>query len=531
MVASSPWAMARGALLSVTVLLMGVALLGLSGWFITAAGLAGIAGIGIAFDVFRPSAGVRLLALGRAAARYGERLLTHDATLRALVVLRVDMLRRFGGYPYRLLQALRSETALTRIVADVDALDGLVLRLALPVTAAIVTLVVVVGALAMLVDWRVALLVGAGYLVSATTVLLWLARHSFRAAAGQEVGLQRLRRQLIDLFRDREAVIVDGRIAERLKETAELDRRARRHARRTDDADRSAACRLSICGSVIVGGVMLLASWLVQIEDLGPAVAAIAVFVALALTEGMTAMRRGFLEVGRVALAARNIGMPSRDRAIASPSRMTTIVAEAGTPLLRVRNARIGFDIGPGEAIAITGASGAGKSTLLMRIAGLLEADDGVYLVGGKPAADWDEDSLRAMLCVLPQRSALLAGTVRQNLALAMPADDRQMITVLEALRLWKVLEPRGGLDLRLGEGGSGLSGGETRRLCLARVLLRRPRLLLLDEPTEGLDEEAAVHVLDGLRRVLPDCALCVVAHNHIDHVMFDRMIRLDGVT
>ena len=91
---ASPRAMARGAALAVTVLLMGVALLGLSGWFITATGLAGLAGIGIAFNVFQPSAGVRLLALGRTAARYGERLLTHDATLRALAALRVDLLRR-----------------------------------------------------------------------------------------------------------------------------------------------------------------------------------------------------------------------------------------------------------------------------------------------------------------------------------------------------------------------------------------------------------------------------------------------------
>merc|ERR1712025_419406 len=107
---------------------MGAALLGLSGWFVTAAGLAGIAGIGIGFDMFRPSAGVRFLALGRAAARYGERVLTHDATLRALTALRVSLLRGQARRDARGLARLRGETALTRIVADVDALDGLALR-------------------------------------------------------------------------------------------------------------------------------------------------------------------------------------------------------------------------------------------------------------------------------------------------------------------------------------------------------------------------------------------------------------------
>jgi ABC-type transport system involved in cytochrome bd biosynthesis fused ATPase/permease subunit len=131
LVRSAPWAIARGALLALLVLLMGSALLGLSGWFITAAGMAGLAGIGIAFDVFRPSAGVRFLALGRTAARYGERLLTHDATLRAIAALRIDLLRRQLGRGIRAMETLRSEAMLTRIVSDVDALDGIVLRLLL----------------------------------------------------------------------------------------------------------------------------------------------------------------------------------------------------------------------------------------------------------------------------------------------------------------------------------------------------------------------------------------------------------------
>jgi ATP-binding cassette subfamily C protein CydC len=93
LVGASPWAMMRGAALALLVWLMGAALLGLSGWFITAAGIAGLAGLGIVFDVFRPSAGVRFLALGRTIARYGERLLTHDATLRAVAALRVTLLK------------------------------------------------------------------------------------------------------------------------------------------------------------------------------------------------------------------------------------------------------------------------------------------------------------------------------------------------------------------------------------------------------------------------------------------------------
>jgi ATP-binding cassette subfamily C protein CydC len=151
-------AMLRGAALSVVVLARGAALLGLSGWFITAAAAAGLAGTGAVFDVFRPSAMVRFLALGRAAARYGERMLTHEATLRALESLRLRVLSAHLTAPYpRMIQA-RGAQALNRLTADIDALDGVPLRLVLPAMAG---LAVQVMALIML-WWLVAPVVEIG---------------------------------------------------------------------------------------------------------------------------------------------------------------------------------------------------------------------------------------------------------------------------------------------------------------------------------------------------------------------------------
>jgi len=121
-------ALMRGAVLSLAVLLAGIALLGLSGWFITAAAAAGLAGMGAVFDVFRPAAMVRFLALGRTAARYGERLLTHDATLRALTSIRVRLLQATMSAPHDMLVRLRGPQTLNRLMADVDALDGVPLR-------------------------------------------------------------------------------------------------------------------------------------------------------------------------------------------------------------------------------------------------------------------------------------------------------------------------------------------------------------------------------------------------------------------
>jgi ATP-binding cassette subfamily C protein CydC len=190
LVRSAPWAIARGALLALLVLLMGSALLGLSGWFITAAGMAGLAGIGIAFDVFRPSAGVRFLALGRTAARYGERLLTHDATLRAIAALRIDLLRRQLGRGIRAMETLRSEAMLTRIVSDVDALDGIILRLLLPTLAALLTHAIVFVALGWLAGWTIAATILILYVPFATITLVWLARRALTPSRLAEDGAQ-----------------------------------------------------------------------------------------------------------------------------------------------------------------------------------------------------------------------------------------------------------------------------------------------------------------------------------------------------
>lgn len=534
LVSASPRAMARGAALTLVVLLMGAALLGLSGWFITATGLAGLAGIGIAFDVFRPSAGVRLLALGRTAARYGERVLTHDATLRALAALRVDLLRRQAGLDARALARLRGEANLTRIVADVDALDGIVLRLLLPVLAGLATHAVVFLALGLLVDWLVAWLVLLGYLPLAALVLRRLARRGIAPSAAAEDRAQTLRRGLIDMLRDREALILTGTLGARETALLDVERQARTAARELDRSEREAGALLSLVVALVAALALLAGGWLVQRGDVDAAAAAIGLFVALALAETVLPLRRGFAELGRMLGAAERIlqddpAPPARcpapdrdqDRGPAPP------VPAAGAPLLDWRRGPLSLMLHAGEAAALEGPSGAGKTTLLLRIAGMTDAPADEIRVLGRPPLDWPEDLFRDIVTMVPQRSALIAGSVRDNLTLAGPATDSQIWAALEAMDLAAAIDERGGLGVRLGERGAGLSGGQARRLSLARAILRRPRLLLLDEPTEGLDEATAERVLAGLRRALPETALLAALHRGGEHPVFGQRLRL----
>ena len=188
----------------------------------------------------------------------------------------------------------------------------------------------------------------------------------------------------------------------------------------------------------------------------------------------------------------------------------------------------ISFAVLPGETVAITGASGIGKSTLLLAISGLHSFAEGQITLGGRAVADWPEADLRAFLALLPQRSTLMAGTVADALLMAGPADDAQLWQVLATVQLDQVVRKRGGLSARIGPRGEGLSGGEARRLALARALLRNPAVLLLDEPTEGLDDATATAVLHGVRRLLPDAVILIAAHRQVETDFADRVVGLN---
>lgn len=528
-------ALARGAALSLVVLLMGVALLGLSGWFITAAAAAGLAGAGAVFDVFRPSAMVRFLALGRTAARYGERLLTHDAVLRGLESLRLGLLRGVLRVPPDRMIRLRGAQALNRLTADVDALDGLVLRLVLPVAAGALALLISCAVLWWLVDLAVAAWVLLGWLVGAGAVLWHMGRQAPAPSRRIEAATQAFRSRLIDLVQARDDLAIYGLLPRQRAQTLAAETRRLQLRRVLDRADRRAGAALMAVSALVSGGALWIGLRLAEAGRITPAAAAIGFFTALALFEAAAPLRRALSDLGRMTDAARRIAPALADPVPppTSPERATARLIctdcavtrpDSTAPIL----AGVSLAVGPGETLALTGPSGVGKSTLLLALAGLHPLAGGAITLGDRPLDQWSEVALRASLALLPQRSELLTGSVAENLRLAGPeASDDDLWAVLEAVQLAPLLRPRGGLDLRIGPRGQGLSGGERRRLALARVLVRRPAVLLLDEPTEGLDDATARAVLAGVRRTLPDAALVLASHRRAEVDFADRRLAL----
>jgi len=526
---AQPRTLALGAGLAALTVLAGMALLGLSGWFIAATALAGLhAATAIVFDVFMPSAGIRLLALGRTASRYGERLLTHDATLSTTAALREqlflgwarpDAARRLRARPARLL---------FRLTADIDALESLYLRVIVPALAAL-------GA---------ALLAGVGFGVFASAwlgvaVTLWLllcgagvavlvALRARRASMRRGLALERLRERVVDLVAGQSELVMAGRIHAQCEAVARADARLLRAETELHRLEAHAGLAWGAGSALLLAGALLAAAWLVAQGRIGAPVAALLVLLSLAAMEPFAALRRGAVELGRSLLAVRRIAPRlSARQAIdvpAAPDEGMALqceglaLAHAGSALPAIHG--LDLQVRAGERVALVGASGAGKSTVLLALAGELP-----------PCAG----SLRVLHCAgLTQRTELFQDDLRGNLLLADPqADDERLWATLQAAGLADDVRalPRS-LDTRLGEGGLGLSGGQARRLALARLLLRKDTpLWLLDEPTEGLDTRTAQDVLERLAREAQRHrrSLVIATHLRREAALADRLLCIRG--
>ncbi len=489
--------MAWGAALATLTVLMGMGLLGLSGWFIAATAMAGLhLSIALSFDVFMPSAGIRLLALGRTAARYGERLVTHDVTLAALALLRERLFRVWASAAGARQLLRHPARALFRLTTDLDALDALYLRLLVPACAAVGAAGLAAVVLAVMAPWM-GLALGAWLLLAGLAVAAALSLRARRPAVRRALMTERLRAQAVDLISGQTELVMTDRLGSQCQALQRTDQRLALADLQLNRLDIVAGAVYGVAGSLTLALVLLGVGTLAGRGQIGTAGATLALLIALSAMEPFSALRRGALESGRIWLAARRLSAQIDAAPVPSGTAPTSSGSACALRLLNVSSRypgsgapaleRISLTLMPGERIAVIGPSGAGKSTLMGLVAGEWTAHAGS--IECEPHA-W-----------LSQRADLFHDSLRDNLLLAdSTAQDTALWRALEAAGLAAdVRAMSAGLDTKLGEGALGLSGGQARRLALARLLLQPHRLWLLDEPTEGLDAATAADVLRRL--------------------------------
>jgi len=510
-----------GAALAALTVLMGMALLGLSGWFITATALAGLVpATALVFDVFMPSAGIRLLAVGRTGARYAERLVTHDATLAVLAALRQRLFLSWARPQAARLLLQRPVRLLQRLTSDVDALDNLYLRLLVPAVAALGAALLAALAYGFM-RWWLGLLTLAWLLLTGWGIALWHGLRSRKAAVRRAMALEAMRAQTVDLVAGQTELLMAGQLPAQLQQVLHSDARCAGADERLYQSEAAAAKAYGVVSAMTLSASVLLMAWLMEQGRINAAVAALGILLALSALEPFAALRRGAEQAGRTWLALRRLApalMVEAEAAESLPQPMQTMAVSLQSVRLR-QLGPVDLNVRQGEHVALIGSSGAGKTSLLHLMAGEQQPDEGVVQAR---SCSW-----------MTQRTELFQDSLRNNLRLAdAKAGDEQLWAALLAAGLRSdVMALPQGLDTMLGEGGLGLSGGQSRRLALARLLLSPDRCWLLDEVCEGLDAVTAADVLQRLAQAA-ECGartLILATHWQREARLADRIVYLQA--
>lgn len=523
-----------GILLAIFTLLASIFLLSLSGWFLAASALAGFAGL-YAFNYMLPAAGVRGGAIIRTASRYAERLVSHDATFRILTSLRLFTFQRIFPLSIRQLSLYRQADLLNRFINDIDTLDHLYLRLISPIISAlfIICITFIVTAYFSL---KLAFLLSTILLL--TLLILPLLFYFLGKKSGYSVTIQRMqyRQQLTHL----------------LQANAELTLFGAAHAYRekldnlesvwfTSQKKQMNLVGLSVALLLFIAGMTaILIVWLAADIDFnfpyGKAIIALFLFLSLSVFESLAMVPNAFLFLGQVIASAQRVSQLLDQKpdmtfgsvenfgdavfSYLSLEHITFCYPQQLQPALN----NISLQLQAGQHIAILGKTGCGKSTLLSIISRMWQIKSGQITINHLPLEQLSEQALRNTITVVPQRSYIFSATLRQNLLLANEAaTDAQLVALLQQVELNYLLE-NDGLDQWLGEGGRMLSGGELRRISIARALLKQAAIILLDEPTEGLDNQTEKRIVDLIHHVCQNATLIYVSHRLYGIERFDQI-------
>lgn len=488
--------------------------------------------------------GVRAFAIARAVFRYLERLTSHDAALRQLASTRTDLVRRLIPLAPDGLGRIRGGSALSALVDDVDDLQNLPLRVVEPLVASATVALASVVFVATF-SWPAALTLFGCLALAALAATGW----GWVAGARAERTIAPLRGRLADAVADHlgslDVLLAFGAEEQSRRRIEAADAALRRAVVRRASAQAGSTAIVSLAaGAASILAVIVTAP---DVTALGGPWLAVAVLVPMAVFEVFQTVPLAAASWRQVHASAERIAetVPSGIPAglVESAVSPTGVAPALGDGLhLRGVSVRwpgaerpaltdVDLDVRPGERLLVVGSSGAGKSTLAHALVRFLEVD-GSYRIGGADVRSLSPDDVRLTVGLCEQQPMLFDEDIRQNLLFARDtATDAELEAVLERVGLGEWLRERGGLDARVGEHGALVSGGQAQRIALARALLHGFPVLVLDEPTAGVDPAASDALMrDLLSAVDGERAVVLISHVRVPSSLVDRTVRIsDG--
>ena len=484
---------------------------------------------------------VQAFALGRGLLRYAERLVSHDAAFSVLARLRVRVYERIEPLAPAGLRAFRSGELLARLVGDVDSVQDLLLRV-LPAFA----IALIVGVLA--VALQAAMLPAAGLVLLGALALgvapvPWLTgRLAARTAARQARARGELSATVVELLSGARELTVHGTIGVALdraraadSELAELASSSARTAG-VGQGLASGLSGLAMWGSLALGVAAVADGHINGVLLAGLALVPLAAFELIgplpAATQSLQGVRRSSARLSEVIEAEVPVNEPTRPRARGS-----------GAGALRVRGLRcrypgqdrwalsgVDLDLSPGSRVALIGPSGAGKTTLAWALVRFLPYRGSIAL-DGVEIDDLPAEEVRRVVGLVAQDAHIFDTTIEENLRLARrEASETELLDALERVRLldWVETLPDGAAT-EVGEHGQRISGGQRRRLALARALLARFPVLILDEPAEHLDLPTARALTSEFLDAAAGRTVLLITHNLEGLEEMDEIVLLEG--
>jgi thiol reductant ABC exporter CydC subunit len=462
--------------------------------------------------------GVRFFGISRSVSRYAERVVSHKSVFDRLTSLRVSLYQKITASSIKFVQEFSSSSAVKTLVDDVERAQEYQLRVVLPRAAAFIALIT--GALLGLwVNVTSIFIVGPALLLTLLIFPVLILRNC-KAAGGEIENLENLYTNAIEVST---YGVTEAQIYGYLNEVQSQSTELVSSIAKSENRVLKKSFYLSYLTAVTIGSTLIalvyLAYSLRLSQDIPEVQVAMLIFLPLVLFEAITTWYPNLFTAGKLTASAASVkNLAKSSKTLDLPGYPLYEITDLVANNLQVAWSQefmqpVSFNIRRGELLVIRGRSGSGKSTLAMGLLGLLPYR-GSLAASGIEILNVAELSGRIVGTV--QRSHIFNTTVRENLKIANPdASDEQIMFVLELVELTALInELPSGLDTQIGEYGRTLSGGEAKRLSVARALLGNADVVVLDEPTEHLDEELALRIESSIRAFLTNRILIVITHS-----------------